>query len=106
MHISLHDIRSLQVEALLSSCRVSREQQDRQEFLATATYLSDLVPACAETGIDISAVARNAVADALWIQGEASTSIHMLHRIVELPREKNEISEVHRSRILAKLVRA
>lgn len=59
---------------------------------------------CAEIGIDIDAAAQNTVADVLWAQGEASTSIRLLRQIVESPRPKKESEEVHRSSLLAKLV--
>lgn len=104
MHLSLKDVRSVEVETLLSSCNMSRKHSSLQDSLATATYLSDLTISCSRIGLDIKAAAQNEVADALWDQGEHSTSIRMLRRLTELPRSKDESSQSHRSKLLAKLV--
>jgi ataxia telangiectasia mutated family protein len=105
MHLSLKDVRNVEVEALLSSCNMSRKHSSLQDSLATATYLSDLIPSCSRIGLDINAAAQNEVADALWDQGEHSTSIRMLRRLTGLPQSKDEIVQSHRSKLLAKLVR-
>jgi ataxia telangiectasia mutated family protein len=103
MHINLRDIRKLQVDALLSSCRVWKRRQGLQQSLDTVTYLSDLVPLCAEVGLDISCASQNEVADVLWSQGEYSTSVRMLQQIMDGPMLKGEAEEVQRPNILAKL---
>jgi serine-protein kinase ATM len=104
MHLGLKDVRDIEVETLLSSCSIARKHNSLQDSLATATYLSDLSPLCSQIGLDIEASAQNEVADALWDQGEHVTSIRMLKRLTELPRSKHESSQLHRSRLLAKLV--
>lgn len=104
MHLGLKDVRNIEVEALLSSCNISRKHSSLQDSLATATYLSDLAPICSQIGLDIEVAAQNEVADALWDQGEHSTSIRMLRRLTEMPRSKKESDQSHRSRLLAKLV--
>jgi serine-protein kinase ATM len=106
MRLSLKDVRSIEVEALLSSCNISRKHSSLQDSLATATYLSDLSDVCSRVGLDIEASAQNEVADALWDQGEHSTSIRMLRRLTEMPppQLKSETDQSHRSKLLAKLV--
>lgn len=106
MHVSLKDVRRIEVEALLSSCQISRKLDSPQGSLATATYLSDLSDLCAKVGLDIQAAAQNEVADALWDQGEHSTSIRMLRRLTEISPShlKNTSGHAHRSNLLAKLV--
>jgi ataxia telangiectasia mutated family protein len=104
MHLSLKDIRSVEVKALISSCTISRQLNALQESLATATYLSDLVPVCKEIGLDIEAEAQSEVADVLWDQGEHSTSIRMLRQLAEHAYPKTEKNGNARSKVLAKLV--
>lgn len=104
MHVTLRDARTLQVDALLSSCRVWKKRQGSQQALDTVTYLSDLVPVCAEIGIDINGAAQNVVADVLWAQGEYATAVQLLQDISEAPPIKNAPDEVHRASLLAKLV--
>jgi ataxia telangiectasia mutated family protein len=104
MHISLKDVRSVEVEALVSSSTISRQRNAFQESLATATYLSDLVPTCRDVGLDIEGLAMNEVADVLWDQGEHSTSIRMLRRLTEQMHPKSENEGIERSKMLAKLV--
>lgn len=106
MKLSLKDARSIEVEALLSSCHMSRKHNSLQGSLATATYLSDLSELCSRVGLDIQAAAHNEVADALWDQGEYSTSIRMLRRLADLPAVKleNVSGPAHRATLLVKLV--
>jgi ataxia telangiectasia mutated family protein len=104
MHINLRDARILQIDILLSSCRVWKRRQDSEQSLGTVTYLSDLVPICAEIGINIGSAAQNAVADVLWTQGEYSTAVRILQQIVDRPQPKNELEDVQRPSLLAKLV--
>jgi ataxia telangiectasia mutated family protein len=104
MHLSLKDVRNVEVQALISSCTISRQRSALQESLATATYLSDLVPACKEIGLDIEAAAQSEVADVLWDQGEHSTSIRMLQQLAEQAYPNSEKDGNARSKVLAKLV--
>lgn len=104
MRLGLKDVRSIEIESLLSSCNLSRKHSSLQGSLATATYLSDLSTLCSQIGLDIEAAAQNEVADALWDQGEHSTSIRMLKRLTKTPRSKNDSDHSQRSRLLAKLV--
>lgn len=106
MKLSLKDARSVEVEVLLSSCHMSRKHNSLQGSLATATYLSDLSELCSRVGLDIQAAAQNEVADALWDQGEYSTSIRMIRRLTDIPATqlKNETGPAHRATLLAKLV--
>ncbi|KAE9972679.1 hypothetical protein EG327_009430 [Venturia inaequalis] len=73
--------------------------------LATVTYLSDLSELCSRVGLNIQAAAQNEVADALWDQGEYSTSIRMLRRLANMPAAQleNATGSAHRATLLAKL---
>ncbi|KIV99427.1 uncharacterized protein PV09_08859 [Verruconis gallopava] len=103
MHVSIECVRKSQVDAILSSCRVWKKRHGSQEYLDAVTYLSDLVPICAEVGIDIRNSSDNAAADALWTQGEYSTSVRMLQRIIDGSKPKNESNDVHPAAVLAKI---
>ena len=105
MHLTLKDVRVVEVKAMISSCAISRQRNSLQESLATATYLSDLIPVCREVGLDIEIAVQNEVADVLWDQGEQTTSIRMLRRLVEQANNKDKGSDVQKSKVLATLVR-
>jgi serine-protein kinase ATM len=94
------------VESLLESCRVAQKQGASRQSLATATYLSDLVPLYQECGIDAENAVQEVVADILWAQGEQGTSIRMLQQLTIRRQTSPEKDSLHESTILAKLVSA
>lgn len=106
LHVSPRDVRSLEVQALLTSSSLSRKHGALEESLAAATYLSDLAPTCLEAGLNIGAAAQYEVASVLWDHGETSTSIRMLQQLDANFNLQEQASAVARSTLLAKLVSA
>lgn len=101
---SLRDARSLESHILLASSHMSRAHGAIQNALSTVTYLTELVDPCKELGIDISPVLRLASADVLWDQGEMTASIRMLQDLQGLTDSHNQLVEVSKPELLAKLV--
>jgi serine-protein kinase ATM len=92
------------MESLLQSCRVAQKQGASRTSLATATYLSDLVPQYQECGIDAEGAVQEVVADILWAKGEQGTSIRMLQQLTIRSQTSPNKTSLHESTILAKLV--
>lgn len=97
-------IRHMEVEALVSSSNISRRHGALQESLASITYLSDIVPQCKATGLDIDATAKHEVAGVLWDQGESETSIRMRQHLIEHGNFDSQASDISLPVLLAKLV--
>jgi hypothetical protein len=94
------------METLLESCRVAQKQGASHTSLATATYLSDLVPLYQDCGIDAQSAVQEVVADILWAQGEQGTSIRMLQQLTIRGQASPNNASLHQPTILAKLVSA
>ena len=101
---SQRDARSLESHSLLASSRMSRAHGAIQNALSTVTYLTELVKPCKEVGVDISAVVWLASANVLWDHGEMAASIRMLQDLQGLPDSKDQLVEVSKPELLAKLV--
>jgi len=104
LHLTASDTRKLEVENISISCRVSRQLEASQELLASATYLSDIVPVCEKVGLDIAEEAERTMAEVLWDQGEKSASIHTLQKLTSASRRNGDI-DPSRAMLLAQLVR-
>lgn len=104
LRTSQRDARSLESHLLLASSNMSRAHGAIQEALSTVTYLTELVKPCKEVGVDISAVVRLASANVLWDQGEMTASIRMLQDLQAPFVSNDQIIEVSKPELLAKLV--
>ncbi|KAF2489805.1 hypothetical protein BU16DRAFT_566907 [Lophium mytilinum] len=82
LRVTPRDIRHKEIAALLSSSEISRKHGAWQESLASATYLSSIVPQCTSVGLNIEALAEHEVANVLWEQGETETSIRIRQRLL------------------------
>ncbi|CAI6341211.1 unnamed protein product [Periconia digitata] len=96
-------VRSVEVQALVSSSRICRRHGALQESLARVTYLSGLVQQCKDVGLEIEAVAQHEVASVLWDQGEAETSTGMRRQLIESTRFDSQDDDISLPVILAKL---
>ena len=102
--ISQRDVRRLECRSLLASTALSRHHGALQSALSTATYMSQIVPACVEQGVAVDAAIRLEGANVLWDQQEMSASIRMLQDIVHGSDLQSQDIHVGKPELLAKLV--
>lgn len=81
LHLNARDARVMEVKNIMIACSVAKQLQTSQELLASATYLSDIVPRCQSVGVDVAEEAQHLMAEVLWDQGEKSTAIRMLQQL-------------------------
>jgi len=98
-------IRNMEVEALVASSSISRRHGAIEESLASVTYLSDIVPKCKSTGLDIEGTAQHEVANVLWEQGETDTSIRMRQDLIDHASFGPQSADLSLPVLLAKVVR-
>jgi ataxia telangiectasia mutated family protein len=77
-----------------------------QDSLTSVTYLSDIVQQCKAVGLDIEATAQNEVANVLWEQGEAETSIRMRQHLIDHTKFDSQSTDISLPVLLARLVSA
>jgi serine-protein kinase ATM len=104
LHSRAGTLRGMEAEALVSSSTLSRKHGALQESLASVTYLSDIVPQCRASGLDIEAVAQHEVANVLWEQGEAEASIRMRQYLIDHANLDSQFTEISLPVLLAKVV--
>ena len=75
-----------------------------QEPLAVATYLSDIIPACADEGLNIDAAINNEVANVLRDQGEVTASIRILQELASRKTMDDQDLMVGKADLLARIV--
>jgi ataxia telangiectasia mutated family protein len=101
---TLRDSRALEINALLSSSKLSRHHGALQNSLATATYLNRLIKPCEEIGLNIAAAVQFESANVLWDQGELTASIRMLQDLQNKLDADSQLIHVGKPELLAKLV--
>lgn len=104
MHVSIKDSRAIEVKAVVKQSEFARKNDLIQQSLAAATYLSELVPMCAESGVNIDAVAKFEAASILWKEGEISSSVQMLQELRRRTDLHKQSVKVGTAGILAQLV--
>ncbi|KAF1989999.1 hypothetical protein K402DRAFT_460730 [Aulographum hederae CBS 113979] len=97
------DARTVETQSLFSHSTVARKHGALQDSLSVATHLTQLIPHCREVGLDIEGAAHFELAGVLWDQGEMSTSINMLHDIVENVNFQKNSTALGKSTALATL---
>lgn len=105
MRVRSGTVRHMEVEALVQSSTISRKHAALQDSLASVTYLSDIVQQCKAVGLDIEATAQNEVANVLWEQGEAETSIRMRQHLIDHTKFDSQSTDISLPVLLARLVR-
>ncbi|MCJ1401031.1 Serine/threonine-protein kinase tel1 [Xylographa trunciseda] len=101
--ISQRDARKVECRSLLASTALSRHHGALQSALSTATYMSQMVPACVEQGIAVDAAIRLEGTNVLWDQQEMSASIRMLQDVVFGSDLQSQDIYVGKPELLAKL---
>ena len=104
MRVRTPSIRSMEVEALVSSSTICRRHGALQEALASDTYLSDIAHDCKAVGLDIDAIAQHEIASVLWDQGEIETSIRMRENLIDHATFDSQVTDISLPVLLAKLV--
>jgi serine-protein kinase ATM len=104
LHVAPKDCRKVELQDLLSTMNLARQNGSSKDSLAAATYLSDIVPACRSIGLRVEAAADFEAAEVLWDQGEIHASIRSLRKILaDEDFEKADFAPSSAS-VLAKLV--
>lgn len=104
LHVSIRDSRAIEMRAVIEQSRFAMKNDLVQQPLAAATYLSEMVPTCAEIGVKIDAVAQFEAASILWKQGDISSSVQMLQALRERDDLEDQTVQVGRAGLLAQLV--
>lgn len=102
LNLESNDTRLVEVRIALLSSSINRAHGALQESLSVATSLLDLVGPCRDLGLSIEAAVHMEAADALWDQGEMTSSIGMLQAI-DRSSSKNQTIPIGRSRLLSKI---
>ncbi|MCJ1393539.1 Serine/threonine-protein kinase tel1 [Xylographa bjoerkii] len=101
--ISQRDARRVECRSLLASTALSRHHGALQSALSTATYMSQIVPACVEQGVVVDAAIRLEGTNVLWDQHEMSASIRMLQDIIYGSDLQSQDIHIGKPELLAKL---
>lgn len=104
LHVSLRDSRLVEVKAVISSSEFARKNDEIQQSLTAATYLSELVPTCNDLGLKIDAAAQREAASILWRQGEVSSSVQMLQKLCGRSDLASQAVKIGSAGMLAQLV--
>lgn len=103
IHLSASDTSIVEATSSLLSSGINRFHGALQESLAAATYMNSLIEPCRALGLRIEAAAYYETANAMWDQGEISSSIAMLQELDNLPDLNKQSIPIGRSAILAKI---
>ncbi|KFY41352.1 hypothetical protein V495_04972 [Pseudogymnoascus sp. VKM F-4514 (FW-929)] len=103
INVSASDARLVEARASLLSSSIHRSHGALQESLTSATYLNSITGSCRDLGLNIEAAAYFEVANAMWDQGEMSSSIGMLQELEQLSNLKQQTIPIGKSQILAKI---
>lgn len=101
--IGLSDTSLVEARVSLLSSNINRVHGSLQEALTSATYVNSLIEPCRALGLNIEAAAGLEVADAMWDQGEMSSSIGLLKELEVMPNLADQTIPVNKAVILAKL---
>ncbi|TAQ88370.1 hypothetical protein B7494_g3315 [Chlorociboria aeruginascens] len=97
------DTRLVEVRTALLSSKLNRAHNGLQESLSLATSLIDLIQPCLDLGLNIEAVTHLEAANALWDQGEMTSSIGMLKALDKGPLKVKQSIPVGRSDLLSRI---
>ena len=75
-----------------------------QNALSSTTYLTRISDSCRSVGLNVDATALFESAQVLWDQGEMTASIRMLKDMRTMQKSSEEISQVSKASLLARLV--
>jgi ataxia telangiectasia mutated family protein len=101
--ISPIDTRLVEVQTALLASALNRAHNALQESLSLATSLMDLIKPCQDLGLNLEVAVHLEAANALWDQGEMSSSIRILQALDDGPSLKKQTIHVGRSDLLSKI---
>jgi ataxia telangiectasia mutated family protein len=104
MHTRAGTLRSMEVEALVSTSTICRRHGALQESLTSVTYLSDIVQDCKAYGLDVEASAKYEEANVLWDHGEQEKSIRIRQELVDYGNFDSQDKKISLPVLLAELV--
>lgn len=104
LHTRAGTLRSMEVEALLSTSTICRRHAALQESLTSVTYLRDIVQECKSFGLDIEASAKYEEANVLWDYGEQEKSIRIRQDLVDYGNFDSQDRQISLPVLMAKLV--
>ncbi|KAI9667274.1 MAG: Serine/threonine-protein kinase tel1 [Bathelium mastoideum] len=101
--ISLRDSRTIEIEALLASSRISRKHDVLQDSLSATTHTFNLISECRKCGIEVGAATTMELASVLWDQGEMASSIKLLKGLQNETHLERQDIPVSRALLLTQL---
>lgn len=104
LRTSQRESRTIEINILLASSKMSRHHGALQNSLATATYLNRLIEPCGEIGLNITAAVQFESANVLWDQGELTASIRMLQDLRNKFDADTQLIHIGKPELLARLV--
>ncbi|TVY84871.1 Serine/threonine-protein kinase TEL1 [Lachnellula suecica] len=103
LNVEMVDTRLVEVRTALLASTLNRAHNALQESLSIATYLMDLVAPCQQISLNVDISIQVEAANALWDQGESSSSISMLQSLDDSGALKKQDIPVARSDLLSKI---
>ncbi|KAJ4290197.1 Serine/threonine-protein kinase tel1 [Kalmusia sp. IMI 367209] len=103
LHTRAGTVRSMEVEALVSTSTICRRHGALQESLTSVTYLSDIVQDCKAVGLEVEATAKYEEAKVLWDHGEQEKSIRIRQELVDYADFDTQDKDISLPVLLAKL---
>ncbi|APA11053.1 hypothetical protein sscle_07g058230 [Sclerotinia sclerotiorum 1980 UF-70] len=103
LNLSPKDTRLVEVHVALISSSLNRAHGALQESLSLTTSLIDLIKPCQSLGMEIEAAVHMETADALWEQGEMTSSIGILRALDNTSSLKAQTISVGRPDLLSKI---
>lgn len=103
LNLSSQDTRLVEVHVALMASSLNRAHGALQESLSLATSMINLIKPCQSLGLEIEAAVHMETADALWEQGEMTSSIGMLRALDNTTFLKAQTISVGRPDLLSKI---
>ncbi|KAM0183402.1 hypothetical protein ACHAPC_006545 [Botrytis cinerea] len=103
LNLSSKDTRLVEVHVALMASSLNRDHGALQESLSLTTSLIDLIEPCQSLGLNIEAAVHMETANALWEQGEMTSSIGILRALDNASFLKAQTISVGRPDLLSKI---
>ncbi|KAF7935754.1 hypothetical protein EAE99_002734 [Botrytis elliptica] len=103
LNLSSKDTRLVEVHVALMASSLNRDHGALQESLSLTTSLIDLIKPCQSLGLNIEAAVHMETANALWEQGEMTSSIGILRALDNASFLKSQTISVGRPDLLSKI---
>ena len=97
------DTRLVEVRASLLASTLNRAHNALQESLSLSTSMMDLIPPCRQLSLNLEAAIHIEAANALWDQGETTSSIGILQTLDNAALLKKQAVPVSRADLLSKI---